>query len=134
MAHKVFWVLHKKDIRYHRIMCKVLPHSRGHDNLMVMSPDQMEWISSVLTEETRFEILKNMWINDYAVGNYNNYTNIRTGIHHKSRQGVVGQCVYLKMWIKCDVRYVEHRITRNQMRQYDIIIPSVYLAELIMEQ
>ncbi len=110
MANKIFWVLSKEQIKYYRIMCKVSPHSRGHNELMVMDKDQMLWIPDKLTEKSRLELLEkyNIKFINWGKNPVYEYNNIRTGIYHLSRRGCTGYCVYLKIWIKYERQEFTH--------------------------
>lgn len=140
LAHKMFWVLTKDQIKYHRIVLHVLPHGRGCDDKTVLDEDQLIWLSTKLTAESKLKLTKRDPKFFSPVSNDRwEYTNIGTGIYPKSRRGCVGDAVYLKIWVKYDMHHklnikYKRPIPKSSLDRYDIIIPMIDLVDIIMEQ
>lgn len=133
MAHKLFWVLTKEQINYHRLVYKVSPHERDSNGLMLMSYDQMLWISNKLTAGSKMQILmtNTPFCKMYYDGKFNN---LRLYIYHLQRKGVKEHSVYLKMGVKYDFLRRFDRQSPSNFNIYDVIISSTELAKLIINQ
>ena len=138
MTHKVFWVLTKEQIKYCRVMSKVTPRSRKHDNKMVLGQDQIEWIANKLTEESRMKLLTSLPNFYIPTDKEYSYINISTGIHHKTRKAMPWPYIYLNLWARYYDKLPDnpHRwfSPHEKYHTFSITTTSSDLAELIMQQ
>lgn len=137
ITHKIFQVLTKEQINYHRLIEKVSPHK--HTGSLKMVSQQMIWLDKILTEASKLRLLShNMkFNNDVRYLPYN--VNIETSIDHISCDGHVGYSMF-DMWMQYKgekvIRsgYVDYYQNVEGRHKYVIIIPPNELADLIVKQ
>jgi len=133
---KSFRILPEEEIKKNRILSIVTPNKiRRHDNKVVISKDQIEWIIRNLTQESIIQIILNH--TNFKVDN--RYSSLIEAKIYKTIRPTEYNYVFLHTMIKYNIPEKIHT-TRYRLdstyhkHSFNFRISSVELANIIMNQ
>lgn len=145
MTHKMFWMLTKEQINYHRLTDKVSPHN--YNGSLKMTSEQMIWLNSKLTKQSTITLLsRNKRFNDdvqclpYSFGVQYRFDHLIRPcclpIINQLFSKLLNRNSVFSIWVKFTLTNLPNNYCYNleECDQYNIVIPSNELADLIIKQ
>jgi len=134
---KTFRILPQEEIKKYRILSNVIPNKlRRYDNKLIISKDQMEWLSRNLTQESIMQII--LKTTDFKIDD--RYSSLlEAKICKGTRKTTTGNFVFLYIIVKYNIP-MKIQTTRYRLdstyhkHHFQIIFPSVELVDILMKQ